>query len=84
VAERIRAGIAALDIDTGEGGKARISASLGVAAEVPSPRSEAARLLAGADAALYCAKEGGRNMVCESRLPVLPGTAPSPGAYMLQ
>jgi diguanylate cyclase (GGDEF)-like protein len=84
VAERIRAGIAALDIDLGEGRQARITASLGVSSEVPSARSLPERLLSGADAALYCAKKGGRDMVCESRLPVLPGAVPSSGAYMLQ
>ncbi len=91
VAERMRAAVAALKL-TGVGvtgvataePEAVATASFGVAATVPSARTTAQSLLAAADAALYRAKAGGRDMVCHSRLPVIPGAVAAPGNYLIQ
>ena len=93
VAERMRAGVAALKLtvagDTGVAPDATApevgaTASFGVAAAVPSARTTAQSLLAAADAALYRAKAGGRDMVCHSRLPVIPGAVVAAGNYLIQ
>lgn len=84
VAERLRAAIACLKVQAAPGVMAGVTVSCGVASEVPSADTPAEAVLAQADAALYCAKEGGRNMVCQSRMPVMPGTALSSGAYLMQ
>lgn len=63
VAERIRAGIAKLAIPVG-GATLRITVSIGVAIQSPDRLyADGAELLGAADAALYRAKERGRNRV---------------------
>ncbi|MDO8347166.1 MAG: diguanylate cyclase [Rugosibacter sp.] len=62
VAERIKTHIAALAIPHGSSEHGVVSASMGVAATVPCPGMDASMLLAAADAALYQAKHGGRNL----------------------
>ena len=113
VAERMRAGIAALKLTVASAAeaasaasdtaasdtaasdtaasdtaasdtKASATASFGVATAVPSPRTTAQSLLTAADAALYRAKAGGRDMVCHSRLPVMPGAVSAPANYLIQ
>ena len=84
VAERLRASVAGLQVRVTPGLLACVTASFGVASEVPSAGTDPHTLMAAADAALYCAKEGGRNMVCQSRSPVMPGTRPPAGAYLIQ
>jgi len=71
VAERLRAEIAALEIE----GVGRLSASLGVA-ELPSCARDGGALREAADAALYEAKRRGRDRVCHA--PVLPEPNPAP------
>jgi GGDEF domain-containing protein len=61
VAERLRAAIEGLDTLAAEG--ARITASFGVAASMAGAQVEASALIQAADAALYRAKEAGRNRV---------------------
>ena len=70
--------------DVAPGVMAGVTISCGVASGVPSADTSAEALLGQADAALYRAKEGGRNMVCQSRVPVLHGAAPGVVAYMIQ
>jgi diguanylate cyclase (GGDEF)-like protein len=61
LAERIRKGIASLDLDLGDDrGALTVTASLGVAS-LPQSALEPRRLLAAADAALYEAKRTGKN-----------------------
>ena len=63
LAESFRAAIEALVVNY-EGQSLRFTASIGVACEVPQGHSTAQDLLAGADKALYQAKQTGRNRVC--------------------
>jgi diguanylate cyclase (GGDEF)-like protein len=64
VAERILAGIAGLGIPHEASSVAdRVTASIGLMVQVPSPGSRAQTLVDNADAALYEAKHGGRNRV---------------------
>jgi diguanylate cyclase (GGDEF)-like protein len=63
VAERVRAAIAAASFDVGAAERLPATASIGVATTSDTTRPDAADLLARADAALYAAKEGGRNQV---------------------
>jgi diguanylate cyclase (GGDEF)-like protein len=60
LAERIRAGIAAITLPLEDGGALRVTASLGVAA-IPESAERARELIARADAALYEAKRTGKN-----------------------
>ena len=59
LAERVRAGIEALDIPA-DGGRLRITASFGAAA-LPESASDQGSLIAAADGALYAAKRAGKN-----------------------
>ncbi|MFT3762686.1 MAG: GGDEF domain-containing protein [Pseudoxanthomonas sp.] len=61
-AERLRKAIAAAPVELG-GETHRITVSIGVAA-LTTGRDNCSRMLAAADAALYRAKNGGRNLVC--------------------
>ena len=63
LAERMRARIEALGIRHKTGEAPVVTISLGVASEVPGPDSSAQQLVKRADAALYRAKELGRNRV---------------------
>jgi diguanylate cyclase (GGDEF)-like protein len=67
LAERLRAGIEALEIPRLSGsGSMRVTASVGVAA-LPESAEDVERLIAAADAALYEAKRGGKNKTVEAR-----------------
>jgi diguanylate cyclase (GGDEF)-like protein len=61
VAERIRKAVAAASVTTPDGDTIRVTVSIGLAALAPGGKPEQA--VAGADAALYQAKERGRNRV---------------------
>jgi diguanylate cyclase (GGDEF)-like protein len=65
VAERIRAATAAIDIRDVRGKPIRLTVSIGIASEIPSPGKATALdpLLRRADRAMYAAKSGGRNLV---------------------
>jgi diguanylate cyclase (GGDEF)-like protein len=70
LAERMRAGIEALLFTRPDGAPFRISISIGLACQTAgSGWRDSASLLAAADAALYRAKEGGRNRVELAREP---------------
>jgi diguanylate cyclase (GGDEF)-like protein len=80
-AERLRLGVEALAFPHAATARGHITASFGVAAQVPAPGQAAAQLVEAADAALYRAKAEGRNRV----RPTLEGTPagepePSPSA----
>ena len=62
IIERMRAAIAALSIDTGEV-KISITMSFGVASDIPQRGHSSDVLVGQADAALYQAKDNGRNRV---------------------
>ena len=65
IAERLRAAIAALVLQTPHG-ETRVTGSIGVACEIPSLGVKSESLLTKADAALYQAKEDGRNRICQA------------------
>lgn len=62
-AERARAAVAALRVPHAAASHGIVTVSIGVAALVPSPQGSAEQLFGVADAALYDAKQGGRNRV---------------------
>src|SRR5207237_958390 len=70
VAERVREGIAGIQIRLHEGGRVTVAASVGLAV-CPANGISAQELVAAADRALYVAKRGGRNRVCGSLTKVL-------------
>lgn len=63
VAERVRQEIAALALPRDREGHSLLTASFGVAAVVPQPEDRLEALIEAADAALYRAKNAGRNRV---------------------
>jgi diguanylate cyclase (GGDEF)-like protein len=64
IAEKLRGAVEALQIPHAASSVARhLTISLGVASAMPSRETDASALVAGADRALYAAKEGGRNCV---------------------
>ncbi len=66
VAEAIRASVKALKIPhAGSAASEFVSLSIGVATQVPAPNSSASSLIAAADEALYRAKAGGRDRLCQ-------------------
>ncbi len=71
VAEMIRRDVASLPF---HGGDQRVTISVGVAAVLPDD-DDAATMIARADAALYCAKNAGRNRVAVA--PAGAGAEPS-------
>jgi diguanylate cyclase (GGDEF)-like protein len=68
IAERIRASVAALSLQTPSGTSVSITISAGVAAWLPSTTRHPDDLLREADDALYRAKREGRNRVCVADL----------------
>lgn len=64
VAERIRGSIEAAQIAHEDGPAGVVTVSLGVASVLPSEAVTPSELIAAADAALYLAKQTGRNRVC--------------------
>ncbi|MEM6705690.1 MAG: histidine kinase N-terminal 7TM domain-containing protein [Acidobacteriota bacterium] len=71
LAERLRAGIAALEIGLPDGQELRVTASLGVV-EIQSGMA-GSDLMSKADKALYRAKESGKNQVCSAESQALVG-----------
>ena len=63
VAERLRAAVERLGIQTGDGSRPVVTISVGVAAGIPGEVSTLETLLSAADKALYAAKAAGRNRV---------------------
>ena len=59
LAERVRAGIEALEFPLADGGTLRVTASFGAAA-IPESATDHSGLIAAADTALYVAKRGGQ------------------------
>ncbi|MFY9314065.1 MAG: GGDEF domain-containing protein [Burkholderiales bacterium] len=69
-AERLRARVEAQPVALRGGGQIPITVSIGVACLKPDTSGEPATLIACADAALYRAKQGGRNrVVCDAAPP---------------
>jgi len=72
VAERLRAAVAAVAVELPEG-SARVTASFGVAAGMPTASADPQEWLARADIALYAAKQGGRDrVVCRDESAAVP------------
>jgi len=63
VTERIRAAVLALAIDHLGNAWGRVTVSIGYATVIPGPNDTPARLIQSADAALYLAKQNGRNRI---------------------
>lgn len=64
IAERVRLAVAATPVTSDDGAALpAVTVSLGLAEMRPGDTAE--KLIAGADAAMYRAKQGGRNRVCE-------------------
>jgi diguanylate cyclase (GGDEF)-like protein len=67
VAEMIRSGVEHAEIPSIDGGQAKkVTISIGVSTQIPTPEGTIAELISQADAALYQAKETGRNRVCRN------------------
>ena len=60
LAERVRAGVEALEFPLGEGSALHVTASFG-AASIPESAADQSSLIAAADTALYVAKRAGKN-----------------------
>ncbi|MBX6743426.1 MAG: GGDEF domain-containing protein [Acetobacteraceae bacterium] len=74
VAERLRAAVEALGIPHAGSPNGRVTASIGVATAWPHAGEGPAMLVREADAALYEAKQGGRNRVSGARRGDVPGS----------
>ena len=66
-AERWRQAVESTCVELPDGARVEVTISVGVAGAV-GPRCEAPELVAAADAALYAAKQCGRNRVCTSEI----------------
>ncbi len=65
IAESIREEIASIVIPGALGCAPHVTASIGINTCIPTTETRIADFVAGADAALYAAKQSGRNRVCE-------------------
>lgn len=74
VAERLREIVGQNPVGTGTGQEIRVTVSVGIAA-FPENGNSPDDVTRAADAALYAAKQGGRNRVVRYEKPVEPGTA---------
>jgi diguanylate cyclase (GGDEF)-like protein len=63
IADRIRSGVEALKLDHPKSPFEVVTATLGLAVQVPGATSEVHELVKAADAALYAAKAAGRNQI---------------------
>jgi two-component system chemotaxis family response regulator WspR len=72
VAGACRAHLEALALDNPAAANTIVTMSLGVASVVPSQASTCTQLVARADKALYAAKSGGRNQVCQADAELAP------------
>jgi diguanylate cyclase (GGDEF)-like protein len=76
IAEQIRAEIEKTEISDIHGGSAkRVTASIGVNTQIPSPENSIEKLISNADAALYQAKKRGRNRVFANAVGIVRPTA---------
>jgi diguanylate cyclase (GGDEF)-like protein len=65
VAELVRSAVENTEIPSLDGGQAKkVTISIGVSTQIPTPEGVIADLITQADEALYRAKETGRNRVC--------------------
>ena len=64
IAQRIRSDVEAAEIPCADGSDTRVTVSIGVYSRSPQPTDSVDDFVAGADRALYTAKESGRNKVC--------------------
>jgi len=64
IAERICSDVEGTTVACADGSETRVTVSIGVYSRSPQPGDLANDLVAGADRALYTAKESGRNKVC--------------------
>ncbi|SHH12908.1 diguanylate cyclase [Massilia sp. CF038] len=74
VAESCRSHLEALALAHGGAAAGVVTMSIGVATLIPGPDGSPAQLVAGADSAMYEAKNGGRNRVC-THSPIAQGPA---------
>jgi diguanylate cyclase (GGDEF)-like protein len=72
IAERLRAGVAALAIDHRFAPSGRVTVSIGVASLTPGDDDSPQALIEAADNGLYAAKRNGRDMIWADRTPVAP------------
>jgi diguanylate cyclase (GGDEF)-like protein len=63
IAEEIRKNIEAAELPCDDGNITRLTVSIGVNSEMPTPSSSIDEFISKADKALYCAKAAGRNIV---------------------
>jgi diguanylate cyclase (GGDEF)-like protein len=64
IAEKIRQNLENTSVPMNDGSSARITLSIGVNSLIPKAEDNCEAFFSGADKALYCAKDAGRNMVC--------------------